>query len=275
MADTNATPSTPVSSADVSNASALNEAVSQVRQALDDGNTAAVAVLNSIATAIPLSIIGGSTGANDNRLLRSKGTGGRALDASVVVCDDSGNLSGILDALLATVTTTTGGALRTNTGAGNTLLIRAYDVDGAAYTTFITLTANNTPTCDLAAAVTKGGIGIATLNTNTWVQQQGFARQTLTDAATITWDGQTQQTAVVTLGGNRTLGAISNQVAGFTYILFVIQDGTGSRTLAYNAIYKWPAGVAPVLSTAANAIDILTFVSDGTSMYGVAQKAFA
>ena len=55
----------------------------------------------------------------------------------------------------------------------------------------------------------------------------------------------------------------------------MIQDGTGSRTLAYNAIYKWPAGVAPVLSTAANAIDILTFVSDGTNMYGVAQKAFA
>ena len=128
---------------------------------------------------------------------------------------------------------------------------------------------------DEAPAVTKGGIGIATLNTNTWLQQQGFGTQTLTDAATISWNVQTQQVAKVTLGGNRTLDAPTNMVDGFTYILRVIQDGTGSRTLAYNAVYKWPGGVAPVLSTAINAIDILTFVSDGTNMYGVAQKGFA
>ncbi len=47
--------------------------------------------------------------------------------------------------------------LKTDVGAGNTLLIRAYDNDGVAYTTFATLTANNTPTMDLTDAVTKGG----------------------------------------------------------------------------------------------------------------------
>tara|TARA_R100000049_G_C1937592_1_gene81510 strand:- start:294 stop:1505 length:1212 start_codon:yes stop_codon:yes gene_type:complete len=48
-------------------------------------------------------------------------------------------------------------ALRTGQSAGNTLLLQAYDVDGASWSTFATLTANNTPTMDLDAAVTHGG----------------------------------------------------------------------------------------------------------------------
>ncbi len=47
--------------------------------------------------------------------------------------------------------------LRTPTSSGSTLEIQAYDVDGAAYTDFITLTAGNTPTCDLNASTTIGG----------------------------------------------------------------------------------------------------------------------
>lgn len=204
----------------------------------------------------------------DNALVRWDGTGGRTQQNSLVLLDDSGNL---------VFPTATG--LLTGLSAGNTLIIAARDVDGAAYTTFITLTANNTPTCDLAAAVTKGGVGIATLNTNTWAQQQGFGRVSLTDASTITWNAQTQQSAYVLLtsavGGTRALGAPSNLVSGFTYILVVQQSSTGTNALTYNAVFKWPGGIAPVLSTANNAIDILTFVTDGTNMYGVAQKGFA
>lgn len=58
------------------------------------------------------------------------------------------------------MTLATGGALRTATSAGNTLLLQAYDVDGTSYTTFGTLTANNTPTFDLSTAVTMGGAAI-------------------------------------------------------------------------------------------------------------------
>lgn len=50
-----------------------------------------------------------------------------------------------------------GGALQTELSAGNTFLLRAYDVDGAIFVNFATLTANNTPTMDLSDAVTKGG----------------------------------------------------------------------------------------------------------------------
>ena len=91
--------------------------------------------------------------------------------------------------------------------------------------------------------------------------------QTLTDGATISWDTNLGQIATVTLGGNRVVAAPSNLKVG-TYILHVIQDGTGSRTLTWNSIFKWPAGVAPVLTTTAAARDVFSFVCDGTNLYG-------
>jgi len=269
-----ASPGSSVSSADVANATAINQAVSQVRQQLSANSTAIITKINAIATAITGKLIGGVVGTSANRLLRVKTVSSGAISGSVqnspIACDDSGNLSGV-----ANVTLVNGSAIQTDTTAAHTWLLQAYNTNTATYVTFGTLTANNPPTFDLAAGVTKGGIGLAILNTNTWLQQQGFGTVTLTDAATITWNAQTQQVAKVTLGGNRTLGAPSNLVDGFTYILRVIQDGSGSRTLAYNAVFKWPSGVAPVLSTGVAAIDVLTFVSDGTNMYGVAQKNFS
>jgi len=56
-----------------------------------------------------------------------------------------------------------GGSARTGVIAADTLLLQAYDVDGTAYVTFGTLTANNTPTMDLAAGVTQGGNPVGTV----------------------------------------------------------------------------------------------------------------
>lgn len=101
------------------------------------------------------------------------------------------------------------------------------------------------------------------------------ALQTLTDAATITWNVANGVVATVTLGGNRTLANPTNMVAGATYAIIVKQDATGSRTLAYGAAYKWPGGTVPVLSTGANAIDLITLLYDGTNLYGNIAKAFS
>ena len=57
---------------------------------------------------------------------------------------------------MTSVTFSTGGSLQTGTIATNSLLIQAYDVDGTAYVPFITLTAADDPTCDLATGVTIG-----------------------------------------------------------------------------------------------------------------------
>jgi hypothetical protein len=82
---------------------------------------------------------------------------------------------------------------------------------------------------------------------------------TLTDAATIATDLSLGNNFQVTLGGNRTLGAPTNVVAGQSGIIRVVQDGTGSRTLAYNSVWKFPGGTAPTLTTTANAVDLLAY----------------
>lgn len=99
--------------------------------------------------------------------------------------------------------------------------------------------------------------------------------QTLTDSINISFNLNNGGFASITLGGNRTLNAATNQTAGGHYFLIVKQDTTGSRTLAWNANYLFPGGTDPVLSTAANAIDIFEFISDGTNMYGVANYNFS
>jgi hypothetical protein len=82
---------------------------------------------------------------------------------------------------------------------------------------------------------------------------------TLTDAASIAVDFALGNNFLVTIGGNRTLAAPSNAVAGQTGQIYVIQDGTGSRTLSYNSAYQFVSGAAPTLSTGAADVDILVY----------------
>jgi len=93
--------------------------------------------------------------------------------------------------------------------------------------------------------------------------------QTLTDAATINWDLSGGRIGFLTISGTgRTMAAPTNMKIG-TYILNVIQDGAGNKTITtWNSVFKWSAGVAPTLSTAANTRDIFSFVCDGTNLYG-------
>ena len=96
----------------------------------------------------------------------------------------------------------------------------------------------------------------------------------LTDAANISWDALNDN-AKVTLAGSRTLDNPTNLVSGRTYNLIVTQDATGTRLLNYGSIFKWQGGTVPTLSTAANAIDIFTFIYDGTNLYGSVIQNFS
>lgn len=82
---------------------------------------------------------------------------------------------------------------------------------------------------------------------------------TLTDQATVAVDMALGNNFELTLGGNRTLGAPTNVVAGQSGVIRVVQDGTGSRTLAYNSAWKFPGGTAPTLTTTASAVDLLCY----------------
>ena len=98
---------------------------------------------------------------------------------------------------------------------------------------------------------------------------------TLTDAASITVDFALGNNFLVTIGGNRTLAAPTNCTAGQSGQIHVIQDGTGSRTLAYNGVYQFVSGAAPTLSTGAADVDILMYTArSATTVDAVLLKNF-
>jgi len=107
---------------------------------------------------------------------------------------------------------------------------------------------------------------------NEYTKTQNFNATGLTDGATIAWDASINQVCSVTITDNRTMAAPTNQVDGAFYHLTVIQDGTGSRTLTWNAVFKFPSDTAPTLTTTASEQDELTFRSNGTNMYLVGQS---
>jgi hypothetical protein len=97
---------------------------------------------------------------------------------------------------------------------------------------------------------------------------------TLTDGATITWDVIDSPVAKVTLGGNRTLSAPSGTtpIAGQFVSLLIIQDGTGGRTVTWNAVYEFAADTAPTLTATASLGDLFTFRYNGAKWLEVGRN---
>lgn len=66
-------------------------------------------------------------------------------------------------------------------------------------------------------------------------------------------DGNAQQ---LTLTGNRVMAVPTNARDGSEIELLVVQDGTGGRTLSWDAIFWFENGTTPVLATAPGAADL-------------------
>jgi len=113
-----------------------------------------------------------------------------------------------------------------------------------------------------------GNVGIGTSSPTAPLTVAGAAVGlvvALTDAASVATDLALGNNYSLTLAGNRTLANPTNIVAGQSGSLFITQDGTGSRTLAYGSYFKFVGGTAPVLSLAAAAIDRLDYVVKSTT----------
>lgn len=154
-------------------------------------------------------------------------------------------------------------------------------------TTALTVTnPTTTPALAIADAVAGGASGLMTgadktkadatstdaqfiAAQHTYGASQNVAAVALTDAATIATNAALGNVFTVTLGGNRTLANPTNLVSGGTYIWIVTQS-TGSHTLAFGSAFKWPSGVAPTLSTAAGAVDMISSVYNGSILISVA-----
>jgi hypothetical protein len=104
----------------------------------------------------------------------------------------------------------------------------------------------------------------------TFTAAQRATITTLTDGATIAPDFAVSNNYTVTLAGNRTIANPTNLVAGQSGSIFLVQDGTGSRTAAWGSYWDFAGGTAPTLSTAASSVDRIDYiVRSATSIHTV------
>jgi len=258
-----------------------------------------------MATIVATSIT--DTGLTSGRVTYA-GTGGLLQDAAAFTFDGTilsatrfaGALNGTVGATTAstgafttisatgviTSTLVTGTAPFTVASTTNVANLNASSLSGATFASpgaIGSTTAGTGAFTTLAASSTVSGAGFTTyfasppaLGTTAPAEVKvtvGWAANTaLTDAATIAWDTTNQVATFTFVSSNRTMGAPTNLKNGAFYALAVIQNA-GSNTLTWNAVFKWAAGTAPTLSTAAGAKDYFTFRSDGTNLYqqGISQ----
>jgi len=141
----------------------------------------------------------------------------------------------------------------------------------------VTSTAAELNYSDLATLGTTAASKVFTADANGLTKVSGAVlntEDTLTDGSTIAWDVIASPVAKVTLGGNRTFAAPSGTTpaAGQFVSLLLIQDGTGSRTITWNAVYEFAADTAPTLTTTANLGDLFVFRYNGAKWLEVGRN---
>jgi hypothetical protein len=90
---------------------------------------------------------------------------------------------------------------------------------------------------------------------------------TANSSTAITLDLANGTVQIITLTGNATI-TMPTAVSGKSFIMFLRQDATGSRTVTWSTV-NWAGGTAPTVTSTASKQDIYSFFSDGTSWYGV------
>ena len=119
-------------------------------------------------------------------------------------------------------------------------------------------------------SITPNGTGktaITNLNYNETVFAIGNS-----GASTLTPNAANGPIQTITATGNFTLSTFTSPISGQTITFIITQDATGGRTLTSTMKF---AGGSKTLSTAANAIDILTVSYIGTTYYATLSKGYA
>ena len=195
-------------------------------------------------------------------------TGDVSLDGAVVIKGDSTNGSGAL-------------TLNCENNSHGIKLKGPPHSAGATYTlTFPTTAGSNSQflttngSGGLSWSSPAGGVSLSVANT--WTAGQRGAITTLTSGATVTPDFAASNNYTLTLGENLTLANPTNLVAGQSGSIFLVQDGTGSRTITWGSFFDWAGGTPPTLSSAAGSIDRLDYIVRTTgSIHSVVTLAYS
>jgi hypothetical protein len=177
---------------------------------------------------------------------------------------------------------------RTSLGLAIGTNVQAYDSNLTSFVTAFTLPTSDSSANYVLKTDGSGTIGFAAPATGdvTTSGTQTLTNKTLTNptvtnyvetpfsansstAITIALTNGTVQ--IITLTGNATI-TMPTAVSGKSFIMFLRQDATGSRTVTWSTV-NWSGGTAPTITSTASKQDIYSFFSDGTSWYGVAVGA--
>tara|TARA_R110000796_G_C14533950_1_gene432184 strand:+ start:531 stop:1844 length:1314 start_codon:yes stop_codon:yes gene_type:complete len=260
---------------DASFRTSINSVITSVNTCIA-ANTAAITSINTVVAAVSAltsvnkvaitsinSIIGDGTGFATIAALASVNTSVVVNTAAIT------SINTVVTGNTTNITANTAAITSVNTVVAAVSALTV--VNKAAITsinagTFNTLTVTTSASIGGTLAIGTSAIKMLTIN--------GPALSvvvSLTDATSITPDFDVGQNFALTLGGNRTLAPPTNLDAGQVGSIFITQDGTGSRTLAFASVWKFPGATAPTLSTTAGAVDRIDYiVFSGTAVQAVA-----
>ena len=111
---------------------------------------------------------------------------------------------------------------------------------------------------------TNNGTGVVKFNDAAY-----FPEADLTFDASQDWDVQASPVAKVTLTENVTFDAPSNSTTGQFISILCIQDGGGSNTIAWNAVFEFAGDEAPTATTTGDKGDLFSFRYNGAKWLSV------
>lgn len=94
-----------------------------------------------------------------------------------------------------------------------------------------------------------------------------IATYTPAGAGTATLDLSAAQTNFVTMPAGNVTIALSNATAAKWFVVRILQDSSGSRTVTWFTTIKWAGGSPPTLTTTANKADSFLFLVTSTGNY--------
>jgi hypothetical protein len=134
----------------------------------------------------------------------------------------------------------------------------ALAIDGAAQVTAdAALASGSAALTDLTSKVSKAGDVVS----GTFVvdsQSYGVVSSTVSSGV-ILLDFSASNNFDITLEGNSTLAPSVSPSGGQSGAVYIRQDGTGGRTLAYSGGWSFSNGSAPTLTTTASGTDLLAY----------------
>ena len=94
----------------------------------------------------------------------------------------------------------------------------------------------------------------------------------MTFDSTQDWDVRASPVAKVTLTANVTFDAPTNPTTGQFISIVCIQDGTGSRTIAWNGVFEFTGDAAPTATTTGGKGDLFNFRYNGSKWLEVGRN---